>query len=97
MVDLKTKKCYTLPMQINSSLDWNSTSERLRSQMSRLGYNADLQKMFWNIDDMVTELSKLEVEARRIKKTTYLDSKIEEINKAIKHLEQLIMVGLLMK
>jgi archaellum component FlaC len=84
-------------MQINSSLDWNSTSERLRSQMSRLGYNADLQKMFWNIDDMVTELSKLEVEARRIKKTTYLTAKIEEINNAIKHLEQLIMVGLLMK
>lgn len=65
--------------------------------MTAIGYNADLQKMFWNIDEMVTELSKLEVEARRTKSTSYLSNKILEINKAIDYLEKLILVGLLMK
>jgi hypothetical protein len=84
-------------MQINSSLDWDKIGEKLRAQMTAIGYNADLQKMFWNIDEMVTELSKLEVEARRTKSTSYLSNKILEINKAIDYLEKLILVGLLMK
>jgi hypothetical protein len=84
-------------MQISSSLDWNSIGEKLRVQMNKIGYNADLQKLFWNIDAMVVELSKLEVEARRIRKMEYTASKVEDINQAIKRLEQLIMVGMLMK
>jgi hypothetical protein len=53
--------------------------------------------MFNNIQLMVTELSKLEVNGRRLRTTNYTQSQVEKINKAIDHLEKLILMGLLMK
>jgi hypothetical protein len=84
-------------MEIKRALDWDRVSIQLRDKMSTMGYNPDLQKVYWNIDKMITELSKLEVDARRTQKFSYLDAKVEEINKAIHHLNQLILIGLLMK
>ena len=81
---------------INNSLDWNSEMYRLQLQIMNVGYNRDLQKMFNNISNMVTELSKLEVEARRIHKEEYTKEKVDEINKAIDHLEKLLLVAKLM-
>jgi hypothetical protein len=45
----------------------------------------------------VTELSKLEVNGRRIRSTDYTQTQVDNINKAIDHLEKLILMGLLMK
>jgi hypothetical protein len=84
-------------MEIKRALDWDRVSVLIRDKMSTLGYNPDLQKVYWNIDKMITELSKLEVDARRTQKFSYLDAKVEEINKAIHHLDQLILIGLIMK
>lgn len=82
---------------INNSLDWNSEMFRLQLQIMNVGYNRDLQKMYNNISKMVTELSKLEVEARRTRKETYVKEKVAEINKAIDHLEKLLLVAQLMR
>lgn len=84
-------------MKIERALDWDRVSILMRDKMSTIGYNVDLQKVYWNIETMITELSKLEVEARRTHKFSYLDAKVEEINKAIHHLNQLILIGLLIK
>jgi hypothetical protein len=84
-------------MKIEKALDWDRVSILIRDKMSTIGYNADLQKVYWNIENMISELSKLEVEARRIHKFSYTSAKVEEINKAIHHLNQLILIGLLMK
>lgn len=84
-------------MQIENSLDWQKVGIDLQSQISQLGYNADLNKMFVNIGLMVTALSKLEVEARRSKSTRVTDVKVKEINKAIDHLEKLLLMALLMR
>lgn len=65
--------------------------------MTGIGYNPDLQKMYKNIDKMVTELSKLEVGMRRVQKYSMLDDKVAEINKAINHLEKLLLMANLMK
>lgn len=65
--------------------------------MSTIGYNPDLQKMFKNIDKMVTELSKLEVTFRRTQKYSFLDDKVLQINNAISHLEKLILIAQLMR
>ena len=46
---------------------------------------------------MVTELSKLEVNGRRLKSNTFTQTQVEKINQAIDHLEKLILMGLLMK
>jgi len=84
-------------MKIETALDWQEVSAKIRSDLNSLGYNPDLKKMFNNIQLMVTELSKLEVDGRRIRAKDYTQNQVEKINKAIDHLEKLILMGLLMK
>lgn len=83
-------------MNIERAIDWNEVKIEIQSQMSKIGYNPDLKKMLTNIDNMVTELSKLEVSFRRTQKYSMLDDKVNEINKAINHLEKLILMAKLM-
>jgi hypothetical protein len=84
-------------MQINSSLDWQHVHSKLRTQVNSLPFNPDLRKMLNNISNMVSELSKLEVEARRTQKFSYLEKQIEAINKSIDHLEKLLLMAELLK
>ena len=84
-------------MHIETALDWQHVSDRLKTDLDRIGYNPDLKKMYNNIQLMVTELSKLEVHGRRLRATDFTQKEVEKINKAIDHLEKLILMGLLMK
>ena len=83
-------------MKITSSLEWFNVRAEIVSQIYRLDYNADLRKMLKSIDHMVEELSKLEVEARRINKTTKTQPKIDAINNAIETLDQFITMAALL-
>ena len=80
-------------MRIESSLDWLEVGSELTRQLNKLPYNPDLRKFIHNIDIMITELSKAEVEARRINKLEYTKEKVDDINKAIDHLEKLILIA----
>ena len=84
-------------MEIQNSLDWQKVHADLSSQLSSSGYNPDLYKMLNNITLMVTELSKAEVESRRSKSTRVTQEKVADINKAINHLEKLMLMALLMR
>lgn len=85
-------------MKIERAIDWDKVSTDLRIQMStQSGYNPDLQKMYRNIEKMVTELSKLEVTFRRTQKYSMLDDKVAQINQAIDHLEKLLLISQLMR
>ena len=84
-------------MKIERAIDWNQVSIDLSSQMNGIGYNPDLVRMHRNLDKMVTELSKLEVNLRRIGKFEMLDARVAEINKAINHFEKLLLMANLMK
>jgi hypothetical protein len=68
----------------------------LRIQLNRLPYNPDLRKLCNNIGEMNSQLSRLEVEARRTRKTHKTDAYKEDMVKAIKHLEHLILMAKLM-
>jgi hypothetical protein len=83
-------------MKIETSLDWDNVSNELTTQFVNLPYNPDLRKMFKNIEAMVGQLSKLEVEARRTRHTSYSDEQKNKINKAIDHLEKLLLMAKLM-
>lgn len=80
-------------MKIETSLDWQNVEASFIRQLNQLNYNPDLHKMLKNIQHMVDELSKIEVTARRIHKTSLTDEKVYEINKAIDHLEKLILIA----
>lgn len=68
----------------------------LRKQLARLPYNADLHKLVNNIGEMNSQLSRLEVEARQTRKTHKFDAYKEDMVKAIKHLEHLVLMATLM-
>ena len=84
-------------MKIETALDWQEVSAQIRRDLDRVGYNPDLKKMFNNIQLMVTELSKLEVNGRRLRTSNFTQELVDKINKAIDHLEKLILMGLLMR
>jgi hypothetical protein len=73
--------------RIETSADWADVSQQLRRVSREIGYNPDLNKLFKNVDNMVDELNRLEVEARRKKNRHITDSKVAEINQAIETLE----------
>lgn len=83
-------------MQIQTSTDFQKISDQLRKDLRSIGYNPDLSKMFLNVERMVSDLNKLEVVARRKHNDTMTIDKVTEINKAIDHLEKLIMMAKLM-
>ena len=84
-------------MAIKNSLDWNSEGIRLQQLIYTSGYNPDLQKIFNNISKMIDDLSKLEVDARRTQKFSYTETKVLQINQAISHLDNLLIMAILMK
>jgi len=83
-------------VKIESSLDWEKVQDSLNSQLESIGYNPDLRKMLKNIDVMVSQLSKLEVEARRTRHDSYSNEQKNKVNKAIDHLEKLLLMAKLM-
>lgn len=84
-------------MKIQFATDFQAISSHFRSELNSLNYNPDLRKMLKNIEIMVDDLSKMEVEARRKQKYTYTEPKVNEINTAIDHLDKLILVAKLMQ
>ena len=83
-------------MKIQYATDFQEVSTELRKELREIPYNKDLRKMYQNIESMVSSLSKLEVEARRSARSYACETKVSEINKAIDHLEKLILIARLM-
>lgn len=82
---------------ILNSLDWNMYRVTLKQQISGLPYNPDLHLLLKNIDGMVDELSRREVDARRTKNSTGVCDQLEKIKAAIETLEKWIMMAALIK
>lgn len=84
-------------MKLHHALEWEKVGEELKQQLLKLDYNPDLFKMHKNIGNMITELSKLEVEARRTRSNNAVNEKLKQINRAIIELEKWIVMALLLK
>ena len=80
----------------NTAIEARDIIGDLRIQLKRLPYNPDLLKLCNNIGVMNSDLSRLEVEARQTHRTHKLDAHKENMIKAIKHLEHLILMAKLM-
>lgn len=80
----------------NTAIEARDIIIDLRNQLNRLPYNPDLKKLCENIGNMNCQLSRLEVEARQTRKTHKIDAHKEEMVKAIKHLDNLILMAKLM-
>ena len=82
--------------EFNTAIEARDIIIDLRKQLNRLPYNADLFKLLNNIANMNSQLSRLEVEMRQTRKSYKFDAHKEEMIKAIKHLEHLILMATLM-
>ena len=82
--------------EFNTAIEARDIIIDLRKQLNRLPYNADLHKLLNNINEMNKELSRLEVEMRQTRKSYKFDAHKEDMIKAIKHLEHLILMATLM-
>jgi len=82
-------------MEIKTSADWPNVERELQAQIKTVNYNPDLHKMKRNLDAMVRDLSRAEVEARRTRGHKYLSDRITTINQAINQLEKWIFLLLL--
>jgi hypothetical protein len=84
----------------NTAEEARSIMYDINTELGRLPYNPDLSKFCYNICDMVTELSRLEVYTRRTPpRSRYhieYNKKRETIRDAIKHLENLVLMARLM-
>lgn len=80
----------------NTALEARHIIMDLHKQLKRLPYNSDLHKFCMNIGEMNSQLSRLEVEARRTHKTHKVDAHKADMIKAITHLEHLILMAKLM-
>ncbi len=78
---------------ITNSLEWEEKRAEYRKQIQSLPYNREIRTMLQNIDNMVCELSKAEVVARRNHVKLETLSELEQVNSAIKMLEQWLMMG----
>ena len=82
-------------MKIKNSLDWEPVRQELKLQIQKLPYDASIRQMLKNIDVMVAELSKIEVEARRTKVSYYKDAQLTKVNEAIESLDKIIIIAIL--
>lgn len=78
-------------MKIHHALEWSKVHDHLRSELRKLNYNHDLHRLLKNIDAMVAELSRLEVDARRTRAYTTVNAKLDQINDSIVKLDKLIV------
>lgn len=80
-------------MKINNSIEWTDVSFELDQLLVSVDFNPDLHKLFFNIQSMVTELSKIEVELKRTRNTRRFEEQLEKINQAIDYLEKLVLMA----
>jgi hypothetical protein len=84
-------------MEINSALEGREVCDRLRKELGSIRYNRDLQKIYQNIEKMVTEVSKLEVVCRQHRSVMMLQAPLRNLNESVDRLEKLILVAKLME
>lgn len=84
----------------NTPIEATEVMHELVRDLNKLPYNPDLLRMYTNIKRMVTELSQLEVLARNShinsKYRVEYSEKREEIQNAIKQLENFMLIARLM-
>lgn len=79
-----------------TAIEARQKCEELRKMLRAVNYNADLHHMLKNIEKMVTDLSKLEVQCRHHTKRYQLEEPAIKVGKSIDHLEKLILMAKLM-
>ena len=83
-------------MKIQNSLEWETVRQDLKQQILKLPYDTSIRQMLKNIDTMVADLSRTEVEARRTKVPYYRDAQLTKINDSISAINKILVIAILL-
>jgi hypothetical protein len=83
-------------MRFETSSEARKAVNDLKVQLRTLRYNPDLKKMIANIEQMVDELSSIEVKARQTKQPNLGNSLRVKLESAIDYVEKLMLMMRLM-
>jgi septation ring formation regulator EzrA len=78
------------------SFECRKILDRVKYQLKQVNYNPDLQKIYKNLEEMVTNISKIEVDCRRTKNSNMLEKPLQEFNDSVDRLEKLILLAKLL-
>jgi len=78
-------------------MEWTTVRDKIHADLRTIDFNPDLYKLLKNIDTMITELSKLEVDARRTRINSYANEQVNRINRSIVELDKLIVFAIMIQ
>jgi hypothetical protein len=83
--------------KFKTALEARSILDDIRVQLKGINYNPDLKRYYENLEGMVSDLSSLEVVARRTGNSKRADRYAKEVDNAISYLEHLILMAKLIQ
>jgi hypothetical protein len=84
-------------VSFNNAIEARKLVTELSDRLKRMPYNPDLKRYCDNLGKMVSDLGSLEVEARRSRGIEKYKMQAAKLQKAITHLQQLILIHQLMR
>jgi len=84
-------------MEITNAVSAKQVCSDLRIELLRIRYNPDLKRMLSNIDNMASEISKLEVICRQSKSNTRLAEPLVKLNEAVTNFRDLLLIAHIME
>ena len=88
-------------LEIKTSLDWSKTETEIRKLGRMLPmFDGDVKKILNRVNDMVRELSQLEVEARGTRSPSaqrLCSQKVAKINEELKQIQKFHLMSMLTK
>jgi hypothetical protein len=88
-------------LEIKTSLDWSKTETEIRKLGRMLPmFDGDVKKILNRVNDMVRELSQLEVEARGTRSPSaqrLCSQKVTKINEELKQIQKFHLMSMLTK
>lgn len=65
----------------------------LRKHLKQIRFNPDLYKLYANLENMIKNISNIEVDCRRTKNYRLINKPLEDFNNAADRLEKLILIA----
>lgn len=75
-----------------TAIEWKQKLESVYKDLRSSRYNPDLYKLYKNIQEMVTELSKIEVQDRQHKTNYNAQAQSDKIKSSVDYLEKMILI-----
>lgn len=75
------------------ALECRSVLDRVKKQLGQINYNHDLNKIYKNLEQMISTISIAEVDCRRTRQYTKLEEPIKTFQESVDRLEKLILIA----